>query len=61
MKYMRRTVGYAWIDGKTNTKIAKELNIIPVLDKIKDNKRKWIQHVNRMPRKRLSRLIKTTR
>jgi hypothetical protein len=36
-----------------------ELNIIPVLNKIQDYKRKWIlQHVNRMPRKRLPRLEK---
>jgi hypothetical protein len=47
-----------WTDHKTNTEIAKELNITPVLDKIQDYKRNWIQHVNRMPRNRLSRLIK---
>jgi hypothetical protein len=29
----RRTAGYAWTDYKTNTKIAKELKIAPVLDK----------------------------
>jgi hypothetical protein len=51
MKYMR-TAGYTWTDHKTNTETAKELNITPVLDKIQD-KRKWIQHVNLMPRKRL--------
>jgi hypothetical protein len=34
MKYMRKTAGYTWTDHKTNTEIAKELNIIPVLDKI---------------------------
>jgi hypothetical protein len=48
MKYMRRTAGYTWTDHKTNTEIAKELNITPVLDKIQDYKRNWIQHVNRM-------------
>jgi hypothetical protein len=57
MKCMRRTAGYTWTDHKTNTEIAKELNIIPVLDKIQDYKRKWIQHVNRMPRNRLPRLM----
>ena len=35
-----------------------ELIISPVLDKIQDYKRNWIQHVNRMPRKRLHRIIK---
>jgi hypothetical protein len=42
----------------TNTEIAKELNIHPVLDKVQDYKRKWIQNVNRIPRNRLPRLIK---
>jgi hypothetical protein len=41
IKYMR-TVGYTWTDHKTNTEIAKELNITPVLDKIQDYKRNWI-------------------
>jgi ABC-type ATPase involved in cell division len=58
MKDMRRTAGYAWTDHKTNTEIAKELNITLVLDKIQDYRRKWIQHVNRMPHNRLPRLIK---
>jgi hypothetical protein len=60
MKYMRRAAEYTWIDHKRNTEIAKELNITPALDKIQDYKRKWIQHLNRMPRNRLPRLIKTT-
>jgi hypothetical protein len=38
MKYMRRTAGYTSTDHKTNTEIAKELNITPVLDKIQDYK-----------------------
>jgi DNA-binding CsgD family transcriptional regulator len=38
MKYMRRTAGHTWTDHKTNTEIAKELNITPVLDKIQDYK-----------------------
>jgi hypothetical protein len=42
------------------SEIAKELNITPVLDKIQDYMRRWIQNVNRMPRNRLSRLIKNT-
>jgi hypothetical protein len=29
MKYMRRTAGYTGTDQKTNTEIAKELNITP--------------------------------
>jgi hypothetical protein len=41
-----------------NTEIAKELNINPVVDKIQDYEINWVQHVNRMPRNRLPRLIK---
>ena len=55
---MRRIAGYTWTDYKTNTQIAKELKIIPILDKILEYKRNWIQHVNRMPRNRLPRVIK---
>jgi len=33
MKYIRNTAGYTWTDYKTNTEIAKELNVTPVLDK----------------------------
>jgi hypothetical protein len=46
MKYMRITARYTLTDHKTNTDIAKELNITPVLDKIHDYKRNWMRHVN---------------
>jgi hypothetical protein len=55
---MRRTAGYTWTEYKTNTQIAKELKITPVLDKLLEYKRNWIQHVNRMPRNRLTRVMK---
>jgi len=58
MKYMRRTAGYTWTDYKTNTQTANELKITPILDKLLEYKRKWIQHVNRMPRNRLPRVMK---
>jgi len=58
MKYVRRTAGYTWTDYKTNTQIAKELKITPVLDKLLEYKRNWIQRVNRMPRNRLPRVMK---
>ena len=58
MKYMRRTAGYTWADYKTNTQISKELKITPILDKLLEYKRNWIQHVKRMPRNRLPRVIK---
>jgi hypothetical protein len=58
MKYMRRTVGCTRTDYKTNTQIAKELKITLILDKLLEYKRNWIQHVNRMPRNRLLRVMK---
>ena len=58
MKYMRRTAGYTWTDYKTSTQITKELKITPILDKLLEYKRNWIQHVNRMPRNRLPRVMK---
>jgi len=58
MKYMRRTAGYTWTDYKTNAKIAKELKITPILDKLLEYKRSWIQYVCRMPRNRLPRVMK---
>ena len=58
MKYMRRTAGYTWIDYKKNVQIAKELKITTVLDKLLEYKRSWIQHVNRMPRNILPRVMK---
>jgi hypothetical protein len=39
VKYLRKTAGYTWTDRKTNTEIAKELNITPVLDKIQDQEK----------------------
>ena len=53
-----RTAGYTWTDYKTNSHIAKELEITPFLDKLLEYKRNWIQHVNRMPRDRLPRIMK---
>jgi len=34
----------------TNREIAKEVNITPVLGKIQENIRNWLQHKKRMPR-----------
>jgi hypothetical protein len=58
MKYIRITAGYIWTDYKTNTRIAKELKITPVLDKLLGYNRNWIQHVNRMSCNRLPRVMK---
>ena len=58
MKYRRRTAEYTWTDYKTNAQIAKELKKTPILDKLLEYKRSWIQYVNRMPRNRLLRVMK---
>jgi len=50
-----------WPDYKTNTDIAKKLNVTTVLDKMQDYRRNWIQHVNRMPCDRLLKIIKNYR
>ena len=55
---MRRTAGYTWTDYKTNIQIAMELKITPILDKLLEYKRKWMQQVNRIPRNRLPRVMK---
>ena len=58
MKYMR-TAWYTWTDYKTkNAQIAKELKISPILDKLLEYKRSSIQHINRMPRNKLPRVMK---
>jgi hypothetical protein len=53
-----KTTECTWTDHDTNTQIAKELKITPILDKILEYKKKWIKHVNRMPRNRLPRVMK---
>ena len=57
---MRRTAGCTWTDYKTNTQVSKLLNITPVLDKIQEYRRNWLQHINGMPDNRLLRLLRTT-
>jgi hypothetical protein len=58
MKYMRITAGYTRADYNTNKQVAKELKITPILDKLLEYKRNWIQHLKRMPRNRLPRVMK---
>ena len=43
---------------KTNEQFANELKIIQILYKLLEYKRSWLQHVNRMPRNRLPRVMK---
>jgi hypothetical protein len=58
MKYMKRTAGCIRTGYKTNTQIAKELKMTPILDKLLKYKRHWMQHINRMPRNSLPRVMK---
>jgi len=39
VKYTRRTAGYIWTNYKTNSQIAMELKITPILDKLLEYKR----------------------
>jgi hypothetical protein len=55
---MGRTAGYIWTDCKTNTQTTKKLKITPTVDKLLEYKRNWIQHVKRMHRNRLPRVMK---
>jgi len=58
MKYMRRTAWCTWTDYKTNAQTAKELKITQIFDKLLEHKRSWIQHVNRILRNTLPRVMK---
>jgi hypothetical protein len=49
VKYRRKTAGYIWTDYKTNTQIAKEIIITPVLDKVQEYRRNGLKQVNGMP------------
>jgi hypothetical protein len=55
---MRITAAYTWTDCKTRTQVTKEFKITPVLDKLLEYKRNWIQRVNRMSRSILPRVMK---
>jgi hypothetical protein len=48
-------------DYKTNTVIAKELNITPVLDKIQHYRRNWMQHIDRLSHNSSPRILKNYR
>jgi hypothetical protein len=43
---------------KTSTQITEDLKITQILDKLLKYKKNWIEHVNRMPRNKLPRVMK---
>jgi hypothetical protein len=47
MKCMRKAGECTWIDYTTNTEIAEELNITPILDKIREYRRNCLLHIKR--------------
>jgi hypothetical protein len=57
MKYMRRTAGYIWTVYKQIHKLQRIKNNSN-FGQITGKKRNCIQHVNRMPRNRLPRVMK---
>jgi type IV secretory pathway component VirB8 len=61
VKYVRNRAGYTWADCKTNTEIVKEISVTPVLDKIQEERRNCLQHINRIPSNSLPRIVKNYR
>jgi len=61
IKYRRNTAGSTWTKYKTSIEIAKELHITPVLDKIQEYRRNWLQHMKRIACNRLLRILKKYR
>jgi len=58
MKYMRRTAGYTWDRLQNKFAHCKGIRNNTGSRKLLEYKRNWIQHVNRMPRERLPRIMK---
>ncbi|KAJ4446195.1 hypothetical protein ANN_12889 [Periplaneta americana] len=54
MRFLRRTAGYSLLDHKRNELITKSLKIIAVYENFNHYRQKWLNHVNRMDRSRLS-------
>jgi hypothetical protein len=58
MRFMRTTAKYIWSDCKRNDDMLKELKTESVMGKILEYKNSWMQHVNRMQRDRIQKLLK---
>lgn len=57
MKYMRATAGYTKMDKKRNSEILNELNVEPIMGRIKRYRKDWRSHVMRMSDDRSPRKI----
>ena len=59
---MSKTAEYTLRDYKTNTEIEKNYILrTPVLDKIQEYRRNWLQHIKRMSHNRLLRILQNYR
>jgi hypothetical protein len=58
IKHIRKTAEYTSTEYKANTK---ELNITPVLDKIQEYIKNYLQHINRTSHNRLPRILQNYR
>ena len=59
IKFTRKTAVYTRTDYKTNTEIAKTVNITPDLDKMQDYRSNWSRCVRRMSFYRLPRITES--
>jgi hypothetical protein len=57
-RFMGTTAKYIWSGYKRNDDILKELKTEPVMGKILKYKNNWIEHVSRMQRDRIPKLLK---
>ena len=53
MKFLRGAQGCSLLDRRRNEDITCDLNIVSLHQKIEDHRRKWCEHLNRMPDIRL--------
>jgi len=58
---MRKTAGYTETVYDRNTGIAKGIIVTPILNKMQENRRNWLQHIDRMSRNRLPGKLKNNR
>ena len=49
MKFLRGTQGCSLLDQRRNEDNRRDLNIVSLHQKIEDHRRRWCEHLNRMP------------
>ena len=53
MKFLRGSQGCSLLDRRRNEDITRDLNVVSLHQKIEDHRRRWCEHLNRMPDIRL--------